>query len=379
MKNIFTTILLAAISFANAQVIIGDAVGTAAVKTSVLLEFAAKQNKGIILPYVRELPAGAALVGGAIVLDATDSENARVRFYNGTAWQDLSGQNADLTTPINYMSAQPTIAAAPEASTTRAIIGAQSSTADGVLVLESTTKAMVLPIVENVQDVPNPSPGMMVYVNKTGSKRLAVYNGSKWSFWGANSGRGFNEVTSLTGRVWMDRNLGAAQVATSPTDALSYGDLYQWGRGADGHEKRTSEITTVLSGTNSPGHGDFIVSGNQPFDWRSPQNITLWQGVNGNNNPCPTGFRLPTAIEMDVEIESWSSRDSAGAFASPLRLPLSGLRAVHDGALDYVGRAGFLWTSDVSGSDSFYYVFFNTVADIPNFRASGISVRCIKD
>jgi hypothetical protein len=41
----------------------------------------------------------------------------------------------------------------------------------------------------------------------------------------------------------MDRNLGASQVATSSTDPASYGDLYQWGRPADGHQIRTSAIT----------------------------------------------------------------------------------------------------------------------------------------
>ena len=37
------------------------------------------------------------------------------------------------------------------------------------------------------------------------------------------------EILSPTGKIWMDKNLGATQVATSSTDAASYGDLYQWG------------------------------------------------------------------------------------------------------------------------------------------------------
>jgi hypothetical protein len=46
-----------------------------------------------------------------------------------------------------------------------------------------------------------------------------------------------NDVTNpTTGKTWMDRNLGASQVANSSTDAASYGDLYQWGRRADGHQ-----------------------------------------------------------------------------------------------------------------------------------------------
>jgi hypothetical protein len=42
-------------------------------------------------------------------------------------------------------------------------------------------------------------------------------------------------TSSKTGRVWLDRNLGATQVATSFDDSAAYGDLYQWGRAKDGH------------------------------------------------------------------------------------------------------------------------------------------------
>ena len=50
MKNILTLLLLTVLSLANAQVIIGDQIGTAGVKTSVLFELAhiPGQKKGII-------------------------------------------------------------------------------------------------------------------------------------------------------------------------------------------------------------------------------------------------------------------------------------------------------------------------------------------
>lgn len=47
-------------------------------------------------------------------------------------------------------------------------------------------------------------------------------------------------VMSKTGRIWMDKNLGATRVATSPTDSASFGFYFQWGRGADGHQERLS-------------------------------------------------------------------------------------------------------------------------------------------
>jgi len=177
MKKIIITIFIGMIALSKAQVIIGDAIGTAAIKTSVLLEFAANQNKGIVLPYVRTLPATPA--EGTMVLDASNPGAARIKYYNG-AWIDLSGQDANVTSALT---SQPTAAQTPESSDAKVIIGANSSTADGVLVLESTSKSMVLPIVDDVQNIPSPSPGMMVYINKAGAKRLAVFNGSKWSFW----------------------------------------------------------------------------------------------------------------------------------------------------------------------------------------------------
>ena len=68
------------------------------------------------------------------------------------------------------------------------------------------------------------------------------------------------EVTNpITGRTWMDRNLGAERAATSSTDALAFGDLYQWGRGADGHQCRNSGTISTISVLDQPGHDDFIL------------------------------------------------------------------------------------------------------------------------
>jgi uncharacterized protein (TIGR02145 family) len=191
----------------------------------------------------------------------------------------------------------------------------------------------------------------------------------------------FGEVTSALGRRWMDRNLGATRVATSSTDAAAYGDLYQWGRRADGHQIRTSPTTTTLSGSDQPGDNKFILPQNYPLDWRSPQNSNLWQGVNGRNNPCPSGFRLPTGTEWETERNSWSSDNSAGAFASPLKLTKAGFRHLGDGSLMSVNSFGYYWTSTVSNNTS---SFTQEIDDSQNRmfsddRAYGSSVRCIKD
>jgi len=188
-----------------------------------------------------------------------------------------------------------------------------------------------------------------------------------------------NEVLS-EGQCWKDRNLGATQVATASDDSAAYGDLYQWGRLADGHQYRTSLNTGVNSVNDVPGHSNFITESSSPNDWRVPQNDNLWQGLDGINNPCPQGFRLPTQTELETERLSWSSNNAAGAFASPLKLVVAGYRDYSDGALSFTGGAGYYWSSTVSGINARILFFGNTNAFMHSYaRATGCSVRCLKD
>jgi uncharacterized protein (TIGR02145 family) len=183
----------------------------------------------------------------------------------------------------------------------------------------------------------------------------------------------------VTGEIWMDRNLGASRVATSSKDMESYGDLYQWGRNTDGHEKRTSFKTSALSNNDLTGHGNFVVL-SSGYNWRNPQNDNLWQGLNGTNNPCPEGFRIPTSAEWEAERNSWSSNNSTGAYSSPLKLTVAGVRFASDGNIDNSNFSGMYWSSTLSGSFVQCLSFFSSYASISNgVRSGGCSVRCIKD
>jgi hypothetical protein len=196
-----------------------------------------------------------------------------------------------------------------------------------------------------------------------------------------NSPTAVIDVTNpATGKIWMDRNLGASQAATGSTDANAYGDLYQWGRRSDGHQCRNAATTNTLSSTDQPSHGNFILSNNSPYDWRSPQNGNLWQGANGVNNPCPSGYRLPTEAELDAERLSWSQNGSFGALASPLKWPVAGGRDNSSGTLYDVGTAGRYWGSTIIGTFSRFLFFFGNNAYVDyNQRANGYSIRCIKN
>jgi hypothetical protein len=184
-----------------------------------------------------------------------------------------------------------------------------------------------------------------------------------------------------TGKTWMDRNLGAKRAAISPTDEAAYGDLYQWGRAADGHQCRNSIVISTLSNTDQPTHGKFIYpSSGYTDDWRSPRNDNLWQGVNGVNNPCPKGYRLPTINELEEEMQSWNSAGALGAFGSPLKLTMAGSR--HN---NVVSGYGSYWSSSVNYT-SVWHIFIGNESKIGDFylkqESTGIigkSVRCIKD
>ncbi|MFO8055482.1 MAG: FISUMP domain-containing protein [Bacteroidales bacterium] len=182
-----------------------------------------------------------------------------------------------------------------------------------------------------------------------------------------------------TGETWLDRNLGADAVASSSNDSEAYGDLYQWGRAADGHQKRGSQTSNSQSNTPDPGHGDFIIGYNNWYTGPDPGE--LWeQDGSGINNPCPDGYRIPTRAEWEEEISSWDTEDIHGAMDSPLKLPASGLRFHNDGSLYGVDANGFYWSSNIAGTSSYRMTFDSTSTNISNTpRAHGAAVRCIKN
>jgi len=213
-----------------------------------------------------------------------------------------------------------------------------------------------------------------VLIMSTNTSITFIYNGSEVTYGTVES----------NGKCWLDRNLGASQVATSSTDNLAYGDLFQWGRAADGHQIRNSTVTSGTCdavNTDSPTHSNFIKCTTGDLDWRNPQKDELWQGVDGINNPCPEGWRLPTIEDWDHELTGWTTNNAAGAFASPLKLTTGGMRSSANGTLPDVGTYGYYWSSITDGTTSkglnFYASDAFTIGG--SRRANGRSVRCIKD
>lgn len=200
------------------------------------------------------------------------------------------------------------------------------------------------------------------------------------------------EITSsVSGRIWMDRNLGATQLATSATDFLAYGNLYQWGRSSDGHEKISwtsstvgtpvnAGTTTTLAVSDTAVNPLFITASTAPSDWRSDNNDTRWQQNGKVNNPCPTGFSVPTDSEFQTELTGYGIISATTAYSTgPFKLTVQGQRFFNTGALANVGSRGYYWTSTVSGTSSILRTFAGSVGTSVSPRANGGAIRCIKD
>jgi uncharacterized protein (TIGR02145 family) len=286
----------------------------------------------------------------------------------------------------------------------------------------------------------------------TGSSgQVLKYNGTAWA-------AGTDEVTrvpsvTLGNKTWLTYNLGANPALTPKqqmllfasqdglTDASIMGDLYQWSRGADGHQYRTSAVTSsdtaiaVDPTTGQPAaNARFIkIKNASPWDWRKDDNNdpstlpTAWFWTTGskNSDPCPQGFRVPTQADWSAFLgttstsaASWKAGSDYNGFywfpvldgsPSPLNtwgtegfggglalvagnsfdpnlvvlfLPAAGSREYTGGAIAGTGSYGYYWsTSNFSLGQSYGVSFYNTGAFSSSAfgRARGMSVRCIAE
>ncbi len=189
--------------------------------------------------------------------------------------------------------------------------------------------------------------------------------------------------------IFLDRNLGALSDYVGTTD--SWGDLYQWGRATDGHEKRSSDTILTLSDTYETGHARFIVDERKANDWLRNSDDDLWKEEKGLTNPCPCGYRIPTEKEwrallnLGYEIKTTSEGFYYLSIAGgQLLLPAAGLRSAYTGNFLHLGTRGYYWGVNALSRGTSSCIDFNkdditTNISIFGFRAFGRSVRCVKE
>ncbi len=195
----------------------------------------------------------------------------------------------------------------------------------------------------------------------------------------------YGTVLAADGNCWLDRNLGATEVANSSADYNAYGSLFQWGRGADGHQlviwtasdsgTLVYPATTTLSSTDNPGFNDFIIGSN---DWRSPDNNNLWQGVNGVNNPCPVGFAVPTRVQWQALLIAEGITSPATGYNSSLKLTTTGYITTPNGVFNPPAPNLYYWSRTIAINAALVYVVDNGSL-LALYRGSGFPVRCIQN
>lgn len=168
MKKLILALLFCISIQSKAQLIIGKQIANG----SGIVDFALNLKGGIILPRVTELPIqSAASSNGTILVNATDLNSIRVQVRQNDEWVDLTDPKVLPYTDMNY---------SPDTGEST-IIGSISSSVSGVLVLETTKGALILPKVSNINEYNNAVIGTLFYDLAT--KSLAVYDGTRWILW----------------------------------------------------------------------------------------------------------------------------------------------------------------------------------------------------
>ena len=197
-------------------------------------------------------------------------------------------------------------------------------------------------------------------------------------------------------------------------DILPFGKMYQWGRknGIGYHDAAFKDgISTSISDMWNGKNGDedtntFYKYGEKSkynYDWISEGDDTYWNVATEENpvknnafDPCPDGWRIPTAFEFKSLIDyvgrAWMMRDNLKGFLfysdsdhqseqDEFFLPACGRLNTLDGAAYDRNTEGYYWTNTANNGNSSYLYFYEKDCSVnkQGSRAGGCSIRCIKE
>jgi len=208
-------------------------------------------------------------------------------------------------------------------------------------------------------------------------------------------------TSAVTGRIWLDTNLGAVECTGSNIPQCK-GEYFQWGRYNSGYENYGSATSTVkledlLDGSfdykneystkfilsnsiSDPEHDWQIVAGDQHYGVAREE---ILKTVNHKHQMCPSGYRLPSPEELLAEDLAQPANKSAFGLTEG-----TGYRFEKDGS--YKTLNIYLWTYSryylsgglpSSSPSRFSSIAYSSKGDglVEVKRSRGLQVRCIQN
>ncbi|MBQ9723442.1 MAG: Ig-like domain-containing protein [Bacteroidales bacterium] len=231
--------------------------------------------------------------------------------------------------------------------------------------------------------------------------------------YGVNHGKGI----AIGSTVWAPVNCGykAATIdGAKPDKGFPYGKLYQWGRkygqgysaDSDSEPKFYSGSVTYDIGQNKS-MGDYFFKCES--DWITQPDDSMWNSgtedapVKTANDPCPSGWRVPTYSELNVLItdhSDWTTNDGQigyyysgvltttvydthplGEDKPQVFLPAAGYRDGRSGSATNRDSFAYYWSSRPSNDNTSHLLFFFQYSvEMRNYgRGAGYTVRCVQE